>query len=817
MKAIVKLFILLLVLVNITKAQVILPMGIGQKNSLNVTCSEGDKMWVVSNDNEKFVVNKWDGNFWIQYTEIPVSLLNTISTLPQSIEAKAIYFYNNAIYLALTNKYNEKLLLIKNSGKKWEVINTDNIRVSNNLTFLNTADGLLLCGKITADNQTITILKVNKTDCSVYAGVTANIGANDYFKDFEYCNGIIWSIGFFTQNQESRYFAKFVNGNWEIIQLSDVPPFTNGNIAFGNYGEKLVIAGVDFDGTNKIAIQLTNSNWFEIGDGLSDWKINSISDMRQIGKNLWAAGQFTNINTGNLASLAFWNGNVWTVPNFDYLGNDILLNGQNQVLISGAFVTYQNLILNHTGILDFGNAIIAGKVFNDINENCTQEFGEKSLEGVVVKLTLPNNESIYLITDYNGRYYFPIDSSRKRNHLVELILPKYNIATCGSLKPAIVTSQLTIAGVDFGVKTNGVHLDAGVKINDFTGWRARQGYEETYKICVENKGTQKIESAKLTLKVDSRLTNWTFSEQPVSWQNSIAEWNIKPLIAGEMFCFNAKTTVPLSIPLESEILFDTKISIGDLEDEDLTNNSRILKQKIVAAIDPNDKRTQQAYYIAPTQKVIDYKIRFQNTGNDVAENIVVTDSIDPHLYISLPFAKIEVSHLDAFINQAPIMWRQPNGKWAYKFSWKFNKINLPDSTTNEQESHGFINFTMNLSTNSNLPIGTTIKNQAYIYFDWQEPILTNIAKNLVSEDGGIKTTHPLNQLSIYPNPANDYIFISNPYKTSVNFNVINWLGQTVMSKSVSAESKLSIPTSAIPKGIYLIQAEGFAPVKILIN
>lgn len=814
MKAIVKLFILLFVLVNITKAQVILPMGLGQKNSLNVTCSEGDKMWVVTNENEKFVVNKWDGSFWIAYNDIPVSLLNTISTLPQSIEAKAICFYNNEVYLALTNKYNEKLLLIKNSGKKWEAINTETIKVSNSLTFLNTPDGLLLCGKITADNQSITILKINKTDCSVYAGMTANIGANDYFKDFEYSSNKIWAFGYFTINQESRYFAKFENGNWNVVQSSEAP-YINGNVAFGEYDKKLVMAGVDFDGKTSFSYQLTENSWAEISNGLTDWSINSVSDLRQVGKNFWAAGQFTNKITGKVASLAFWNGTVWTIPNFDYLGNDITLNGQNQVLVSGAFVTYQNFLLNHTGILDFGNAIIAGKVFNDINENCTQEFGEKSMEGVVIKLTLPSNESIYLITDYNGRYYFPIDSTRKKNHWVELILPKYNIATCGSLKPATITSQLTIQGLDFGLKTNGMHLDAGVKINDFTGWRARQGYDENYKICVENKGTQKIESAKLTLKVDSRLSNtWTFSEQPVSWQNSIAEWNIKPLMAGEMFCFNAKTTIPLSIPLESEILFDTKIAIGDLEDEDLTNNTRILKQKIVAAIDPNDKRTQQAYYIAPTQKVIDYKIRFQNTGNDVADNVVVTDSIDPQLAYSAKGAIQESSHS---MKSSMIYWKQANGNYQYKLAWKFENIALPDKNTNEEKSNGFINYTMNLSAKSDLPIGTTIKNQAYIYFDYQEPILTNIAKNVVSEDGGIKTTHPLNQLSIYPNPANDYIFISNPFRTPVNFNVINCLGQTVMSKTVSAESKLSIPTSAMAKGIYLIQAEGFAPVKILIN
>ncbi|MFM9944744.1 MAG: hypothetical protein ACKVQB_05880, partial [Bacteroidia bacterium] len=178
MKALVKLFILLLVLVNVTKAQVILPMGLGQKNSLNITCSEGEKMWVVSHENEKFLVSKWDGNFWIQYPEIPATLLSTIATVPQSIEAKAIYFYKNELFFALANKFNEKFLLIKSSGKQWETISTADIRVSNTLTFLKTKNDLLLCGKIAIGNQLVSIIKIKQTDCEIYAGLSANHSAN---------------------------------------------------------------------------------------------------------------------------------------------------------------------------------------------------------------------------------------------------------------------------------------------------------------------------------------------------------------------------------------------------------------------------------------------------------------------------------------------------------------------------------------------------------------------------------------------------------------------------------------------------------------
>lgn len=810
MKAIVKLFILLLVLVNITKAQVILPMGLGQKNSLNISCSEGDKMWVVSNENEKFAVNKWDGNFWIRYNDIPTSLLNTISTIPQSIEAKAVYYINNTLYLALTNKNNDKLLLIKNSGRKWETITTAETKVSKKLTFLNTNNGLLLCGKITVAGQLITILKIGQSDCSIYAGLPANYGANDYYSNFEYKDNIIWAIGSFTSpiNLDNRYFAKFENNTWSIVSNA---PFANGNIAIGKFQNKLVMAGVDFDNQNSFSIQKTDTTWEQISNGLTNWKINSISDLHQIGKNFWAAGKFTNTITNNIASLAFWNGNTWTVPTFDYIGNDIIFNGKDQVFISGAFENYQGLLLNHTGKLDFGSAIVAGKVFNDVNQNCTQEFGESNTPGVIVKLT---PENIFIMTDYNGRYYFPIDSNSKIQHLIELQLPKYREATCGSIKPAIITSKLTIANIDFGLRPNGTHTDAAVQVCDFTGWRARQGFDENYKICVENKGTQKIESGQLIFKTDDRLTNWVFSDQPQTFINNTAKWNIKPLLANERYCVNVKVTIPVEIALESEILFDAKIVIGDLQDEDMTNNSSILKQKIVAAIDPNDKKTQQKYFIEPNTKVIDYKIRFQNTGIDTAYNILITDTIDSDLSIGPLGTEEDPSHLKNF-QSVMTYWKQPNGKYQYMFSWMFNNILLVDTKTNESASQGYINYKLNLA--GTLPIGTEITNRAFINFDFQEAIITNTAKNIVSLENGVKPLIPMGQLTIYPNPANDYINIVNPLKSPINITIINAIGQTILSKIVAAESTLSVSTMSMVKGLYIIQTKGYAAKKITVN
>jgi hypothetical protein len=61
--------------------------------------------------------------------------------------------------------------------------------------------------------------------------------------------------------------------------------------------------------------------------------------------------------------------------------------------------------------------------------------------------------------------------------------------------------------------------------------------------------------------------------------------------------------------------------------------------------------------------------------------------------------------------------------------WTFNDILLPDSNVNEPASHGFVKFKI-AQLENNLP-GTLIENEADIYFDFNEPIITNATQNIV--------------------------------------------------------------------------------------
>ncbi|MCB0643353.1 MAG: T9SS type A sorting domain-containing protein, partial [Phaeodactylibacter sp.] len=89
----------------------------------------------------------------------------------------------------------------------------------------------------------------------------------------------------------------------------------------------------------------------------------------------------------------------------------------------------------------------------------------------------------------------------------------------------------------------------------------------------------------------------------------------------------------------------------------------------------------------------------------------------------------------------------------------FENILLPDSTSNETGSHGFVKF--RIAQTPNNPDGTIISNRAAIYFDYNAPVITNTTHHQIGTDYIIidlvdETASPEgynNKLEVFPNPA----------------------------------------------------------------
>jgi len=144
---------------------------------------------------------------------------------------------------------------------------------------------------------------------------------------------------------------------------------------------------------------------------------------------------------------------------------------------------------------------------------------------------------------------------------------------------------------------------------------------------------------------------------------------------------------------------------------------------IIDSFDPNDKQvipvglTAENY--TPTNSPLRYTVRFQNTGTDVAYRVVVVDTLSTDLDLST----LQVGSVSHGYQLAV------SGKEKPVLTFTFDNIMLPDSTTNQAGSNGFIQFS--IKPKANLPVKTKIENYADIFFDYNDPVRTNTTINRI--------------------------------------------------------------------------------------
>lgn len=218
----------------------------------------------------------------------------------------------------------------------------------------------------------------------------------------------------------------------------------------------------------------------------------------------------------------------------------------------------------------------------------------------------------------------------------------------------------------------------------------------------------------------------------------------------------------------------------------------------IGAYDPNDKQGFPIGYgdehFIKANTDIEYLIRFQNTGTDTAFNVVILDTLAQHL---------DAASVRVGVASHPMKFALLDGN-VLRFS--FEDILLPDSNVNQAGSNGFVKF--RISQQRDLANGTRIENSAAIYFDFNEPVITNTTFHTVGEDFvlvGIDAVENDGLLRAYPNPATDQVFFElKEGAVQGRFVLSNTLGQTLASESFEGK-QYRFNRKNLPAGIYHFQ------------
>jgi len=562
------------------------------------------------------------------------------------------------------------------------------------------------------------------------------------------------------------------DGDMDILEHGKVAWYENDG--FGNFSEQKIISSpsdlvdsiypTDIDGDDDIdifAISYFNNklSWYE-NDGLGNFSKSQLIDTDY--------------------------GAIAAVHSADLDGD-----GDSDVLIYAALsqkiVWYENFI-NYPSI--------QGTTFWDVNNNGQLDSLEPHLPKINVQI---QPAALASYTDAEGVFKFYVSDGR--------YTLSTNLSDCWQLTTDSVSYTATIdrqgeKDLNFGYQL--VSDDAHTQAYIHSG-PTRCGSLVPYWLSVENDGC--LPSKGQYGLVLSPLVNALHpSVEPDEIRGDTLLWNYETLISGGLTEIQFFLTIA-GTDFIGEFIELTGLSY--LEDE--FSNSHLVstydyKAEIRCAYDPNDKLVlpdrSQKYEENYTlfEEDLTYTIRFQNTGNDTAFNVVLKDQLDDKLDWS-SFTPITASHpYETTLSKSGLL------------EFSFKNILLADSTINEPLSHGFVTY--QIFPTKGLPEGTTIENTATIFFDINPPIQTNTTTNiLVAALPKTTTIAPLTTpafVKVYPNPFQQFINVEIATLTDsqqLQLVLLDSRGKVVKRQKLT-ENITKINTRDLASGVYLYQILG---------
>jgi len=312
----------------------------------------------------------------------------------------------------------------------------------------------------------------------------------------------------------------------------------------------------------------------------------------------------------------------------------------------------------------------------------------------------------------------------------------------------------------------------------------------------KNTGTT-IQNVNLEMSFVGEFSNTSYPSDSLIGQKIY--WSFDSLAPGSAQIIDLEFLVPGVSFLGETIEYKVDVFHYDVVNPTIVGTSSFdYKDILLCAYDPNDKQVTPLGIGDEQRTLFDqylyYTIRFQNTGNYQAFDIEIRDTLDTDLDLNT-FEFLAASHLVTSIS-----------KEGNAISFMFDDINLPDSLSNEPESHGFVSF--RVKPKNGLPENTEIENTGHIYFDLNPAIVTNeILNTLVSElftsTNDLKLEY--SYLEVFPNPFQESttLILKNLDKKENFFvDIIDVNGKLINSLPSNMEGEIKFDGTNFSSGLY---------------
>lgn len=439
--------------------------------------------------------------------------------------------------------------------------------------------------------------------------------------------------------------------------------------------------------------------------------------------------------------------------------------------------------------------LIQGKVFLDKNENGVLDFGEKVLRNQKVSIS-PDNS--YTMTNNNGEFRF---YKKAGTYSVELIPADPNTAGINDMKYTIELSDDTMLG-NIGL--------FGPETTRFTSYFyssiQRCGMNSTMWYTLRNVGNQEGD-ALVAIELDSQIDFKNAIPRPDSLgEDGRLFWQFNNCLPLKNYNIRLNGVLPTGT-------LDTLQNFTEIYNDGNTVSRDTFSIGIRCSFDPNDKQVTPAGIGEENLTLMDesltYTIRFQNTGNDVAYDIAIFDTLDVNLDLS-------TFKLESYSHEPRVELSAETGELVFHF----DNIFLPDSATSNEMSNGYVSYSIH--PKASLPDRTVVENKASIYFDSNPSIVTNTTANMLvySLPSQIKTVTGLgetNTILVYPNPANKYLNVA-LQSVDESVTVAIYAANATLLKQLIIDENAAVNIEDLVPGLYLVEikTENYSEIKQLI-
>ncbi len=453
------------------------------------------------------------------------------------------------------------------------------------------------------------------------------------------------------------------------------------------------------------------------------------------------------------------------------------------------------------GTADNCYCTVNGTVYNDVNGNCVQDAGENGIEGIQIHCSGHG----YTYTDASGHYSFRVPTGSYT--ISENIETFHPLSACQSnnIPVSVVASSGCTHTVDFANSTNTIH-DMHISTWDYT-WPV-PGHSYSQITVVTNEGTVNEAGILAGYQTDGQLFAPSFVPGGIfsgaaNWYGSAAFPAMAPTTSQTFF---ENYAVPTSIPLGTTVVTKDSVVAASpmstwLSDYTPWNNVDYFTTTVVGSYDPNFKEVSPKGvgapgYITYADSVLEYMVHFQNTGTWYADNVVVIDTLDANLDWTTLHPVFESHNCTVTMSE--------NG--VVRFA--FNNIHLPYSSAYPVTSNGM--FTYTIKTRHGLAHGTQIRNRAAIYFDYNEPVMTNSTLNTLYNGVGVNNVNnEAAAFSLYPNPADKTCFavINSDVFGNADMTITDITGKIMSRTTVGlgiGKQTIPVEVSSLATGMYFV-------------